>query len=277
MTRLLTFLTTGVLLTWAASAAAQSAREVTYTPQSVVALRAKVRFTTMVILPEQEEILDFVCGDKEFWVVSGGQNLAYIKPAKAGVTTNLNLVTASGQVYSFVLTEGSGEPDLKVFVKADQTMTPPRNGSQKFYAAAQVEAIRREAEDARKEADDARAQIDAARQAATTSLDERVNAFKATFPTTLQFPYRFKAHERPFHISAIYTDGRFTYIRSDATELPALYELVDGWPSRVPTPNLVNFQVEQGVYIVPKVLERGYLVIGKRKLVFEAIREGGRP
>jgi hypothetical protein len=34
----------------------------------------------------------------------------------------------------------------------------------------------------------------------------------------------------------------------------------------------VNFQVEHGVYIVPKVLESGYLVIGKQKLVFEAVR-----
>ena len=73
-------------------------------------LHAKLRFTTMIILPEQEEILDFVCGDKEFWVVSGAQNLAYVKPAKAGATTNLNLVTASGHVYSFLLTEGSAEP-----------------------------------------------------------------------------------------------------------------------------------------------------------------------
>ena len=42
-------------------------------------------------------------------------------------------------------------------------------------------------------------------------------------------------------------------------------------PIRRP-PNLINFQVEQGVYIVPKVLERGYLVIGKQKFVFESAR-----
>ena len=34
----------------------------------------------------------------------------------------------------------------------------------------------------------------------------------------------------------------------------------------------MNFQVEHGIYIVPKVLERGYLAIGKQKLVFEAAR-----
>jgi hypothetical protein len=34
----------------------------------------------------------------------------------------------------------------------------------------------------------------------------------------------------------------------------------------------VNFQVERGVYIVPKVLDRGYLAIGKRRLAFEIAR-----
>jgi type IV secretory pathway VirB9-like protein len=260
-----------VMMCFTSPAAAQSAREVSYTPQSVVQLHAKLRFTTMVILPEGEQILDFVCGDKEFWIVSGGQNLAYIKPAKAGASTNLNLVTASGHVYSFVLTEGTGDPDLKVFVTADETMTSPAqaNGPQKFYSAAQVDEARHAADDARRDAEDARKQLDAAHDAANKTIDERVNQFRATYPTELQFPYRFKANQRPFNVSAIYTDGRFTYIRSDATELPALYEwIVDRSSTPVKSPNLVNFQVEHGVYIVPKVLDSGYLVIGKQKFVF---------
>ena len=148
----------------------------------------------------------------------------------------------------------------------------PRTGPQKFYSAVQVDAFRRDAEDARKEVDDARTQLDHERNEAKKTIDERVNDFRATFPTTLQFPYRFKANQRPFNVSAIYTDGTFTYIRANATELPALYELVDAWPRPGTSPNLVNFQIEHGVYIVPKVLERGYLAIGKRKLVFEAVR-----
>jgi type IV secretory pathway VirB9-like protein len=250
---------------------AQTAREVAYTPQSVVQLHAKLRFTTMVILPEGEQILDFVCGDKEFWIVSGGQNLAYIKPAKAGASTNLNLVTASGHVYSFVLIEGTGDPDLKVFVTTDEPMTSPAqaSGPQKFYSASQVDEARKAADDARRDAEDARKQLDAAHDAANKTIDERVSEFRATYPTELQFPYRFKANQRPFNVSAIYTDGRFTYIRSDATELPALYEwIVDNSPKPVKTPNLVNFQVEHGVFIVPKVLESGYLVIGNQKFVF---------
>ena len=60
-------------------------------------MQAKLRFTTLIILPDGERILDFVCGDKDFWIVSGADNLAYVKPAKAGAATNLNLITASGR------------------------------------------------------------------------------------------------------------------------------------------------------------------------------------
>jgi type IV secretion system protein VirB9 len=52
-------------------------------------------------------------------------------------------------------------------------------------------------------------------------------------------------------------------VRSDATELPALYELKDGKPA------IVNFQVREGIYVVPKVLDRGYLVLGTQRFTFE--------
>ena len=46
----------------------------------------------MILLPDEEEILDVVCGDKDFWVISATQNIAHVKPAKEGAATNLNLV-----------------------------------------------------------------------------------------------------------------------------------------------------------------------------------------
>src|SRR6266404_717942 len=99
-----------------------TARVVQYNDRDVVAVNTKLRYTTLIILPKNEQILDFTCGDKEFWVINGNQNFAYVKPAKAGARTNLNLVTASGNVYSFVLNEVSESrelaPDLKVFVES---------------------------------------------------------------------------------------------------------------------------------------------------------------
>src|SRR5947209_20311254 len=61
-----------------------AARVVQYAERDVVLVRTRVRFTTLVVLPKNEQIMDFVCGDKEFWVVNGAQNFAYVKPAKVG-------------------------------------------------------------------------------------------------------------------------------------------------------------------------------------------------
>src|SRR5579862_6745063 len=96
--------------------AATGIRDVIATARTVIPLHTRLRYTSMIVLPEGEEILDVVCGDKDYWVISAAQNIAHVKPAKEGATTNLNLVTASGSVYSFLLSEksGGGTPDLKV-------------------------------------------------------------------------------------------------------------------------------------------------------------------
>ena len=83
------------------------------------------------------------------------------------------------------------------------------------------------------------------------------------YPTTLAFPYLIKGDRKPFNVTAIFHDDRFTYIKADTAELPSLYEVVDNAPS------LVNFQVERGFYVVSKILDRGYLTIGMKKLTFE--------
>ena len=69
-------------------------------------------------------------------------------------------------------------------------------------------------------------------------------------------------YEKPFQVRAMWHDGQFTYIKADATELPALYEVKDGKPT------LLNFQVHQGTYVVPKVVDQGYLALGKERFSF---------
>jgi len=82
-----------------------AARVVKYSPTDIIPIRAKVRFSTLIVLPADEEILDFTTGDKDFWIINGTHNLCYLHPAQAGIRSNMNLVTASGHVYSFTLTE----------------------------------------------------------------------------------------------------------------------------------------------------------------------------
>src|SRR5713226_10745532 len=94
------------------SAQTTGIREVSATARSLIPIQTRLRYTTMILLPDGEEILDVVCGDRDFWVISAAQNIAHVKPAKEGASTNLNLVTASGVVYSFLLTEGKvAQPD----------------------------------------------------------------------------------------------------------------------------------------------------------------------
>src|SRR5229473_7812731 len=112
---------------------AMGIREVSASARTLIQLQTRLRYTTMIVLPEGEEILDVVCGDKDFWVVNATQNMAHVKPAKEGSSTNLNLVTGSGAVYSFLLTEkAGGTPDLKVYVNADPSAPKSKP---KFYSA----------------------------------------------------------------------------------------------------------------------------------------------
>ena len=225
-------------------------REVSASERTLISLTTKLRYTTMILLPEQEEILDVVCGDRDFWVISAAQHIAHVKPAKEGAATNLNLVTASGRVYSFLLTEQKGaQPDLKVYVTADPSVAA---GPRKFYSAADMSALQAQITTAR-------AAADAAQQRA----DDTIASFKRQYPAALQFVYPVAKYERPFLVRSVWHDGQFTYIKADATELPALYEIKDGSPA------LVNFQVEHGTYVVPKVLDRGYLALGKARFEFQ--------
>jgi type IV secretion system protein VirB9 len=237
------------------SAAAQSngVRDVSVTTRSIITLDTRIRHTTMVILPETEEILDVVCGDQDFWIISVAQHIAHIKPAKEGATTNLNLVTTSGAVYSFLLRENANaQTDLKVYVTGEITSQP---AAPRFYSPTYVAALQAEI-----------SQAHGLAERASREAQEAIAAFRQQYPGTLQFVYRTVDYRKPFFVRAIWHDGQFTYIRSDARELPAVYELADGQPS------LVNFEVRHGTYVISKVVERGALVLGKARVVFEQER-----
>lgn len=236
--------------------AAPLTRLVQYGERDVVRVNAKVRYTTLLVLPKTEQILDFTCGDKEFWVINGTQNLAYLKPAKLGVSTNLNLITASGNIYSFVLTEVSEkanlQPDFKLFVELKEgQMLSAVSGAPRYVSSENLEDYRRQI-DALKD------EIRKLKESAQTTIDNGI----ATFLSNVRFPYHFEAGKKPFGVRAIYHDEKFTYIQARPEETPVVYELKDG------KPNQVNVQYKDGVYIVQKILDEGYLAIGKKKLGF---------
>jgi type IV secretion system protein VirB9 len=238
------------------------ARVVKYSQNDIVPVKAKLRFSTLIILPENEEILDFTTGDKDFWIINGAHNLCYIHPAQAGIRSNLNLITASGHVYSFLLTEissdANSDPDLKIFIEPKEESGIGTGAfAQNYVPATEATAYKQEIQTVR---DQANAQV----QAAQANAQQQIQKFRSEYATKLQFDYRLdpKGAEEPFHVSAIYHDDAFTYIKCAASEKPAIYEIKDGKPS------LINFDLLNGVYIVPKIVDTGYLAIGKKKLAF---------
>jgi len=264
--RMVFFVLAGLLGGPAVRPQSNGARVVKYAREDVVPVHAKLRFSTLIVLPENEEILDFTTGDREFWIINGAHNLCYVHPAQAGIRSNLNLITASGHVYSFLLTETSSDsaeqPDLKLFIepKEESASGTPLHG---YVRAADADAYRKEMEELH-------AQAAADARAAETRAQDEVNQFRSTYATKLGFDYQLdpKLTRPPFLVSAIYHDDRFTYIRCAGSEKPALYEVKDG------KPNLISFQVNNGVYIAPKILDSGYLAVGRKKSHFTRRNSG---
>src|SRR5262249_24782001 len=144
--------------------------------RTMISLQTKLRYTTMVILPDDEDILDIACGDKDYWVISASQHIVHIKPAKEGASTNLNVITANGNVYSFLLTEGkNAQPDLTVYVSRDSAVTPTLP---KFVPAALLAVLEGETAAARK-----------ALETVRRECQEQIATFKRQYSTTLQFAY----------------------------------------------------------------------------------------
>jgi type IV secretion system protein VirB9 len=226
----------------------QEARTVKYAAKDIVHVSTRPRFTTLILLPSQERILDFVIGDKDAWVLEGTQNFAYLKPTKPGLETSVNLITASGNIYTFYCVSAeTPQADLKVIVEpTDNKLLSAASGAPRMIPASEADQLR----------EAAALEVKAAQ--------EQSNQFRSDYAVhALKFDYKFKENKKPFNVSAIYHDDRFTYIHSSATEKPTLYEIKDGQPT------LINFALQDSVYVVDHVVDKGYLAIGKHKTTFE--------
>jgi len=225
-----------------------SARTVRYHSQDIVAIHAKMKYTTLIEVPPTEKIMEAATGDKDFWVVDVVGNFCFVHPAKAGISSNLNLITDKGNIYSFTLQDISGTaetPDLKVLIApADRSSIVASAGPPQYVPAAQLQQSKQD--------------LAALQSHVTQAVDE----YKSTYPLALKFDYTYKTNEAPFDIQSIYHDDKFTYIKTNAPEKFSIYEMKDG------KPGLVNYDLRDGTYIIPKVMDSGYLELGKKRMDF---------
>ena len=247
--RSLRFIVDFVLVVSSVGVVAQdSARTVQYHAQDIVAIRAKLKYTTLIELPTTEKIMEAATGDKDFWIVDVVGNFCFVHPAKQGISSNLNLITDKGNIYSFTLQDISGaptSPDLEVIVEpVDRSAIVAASGPPQFVPVAQLEQSRQQL------------------AALQSHVEQAVDEYKSTYPTQLKFDYLYKANESPFDIQSIYHDDKFTYIRTNAPEKFSVYEMKDG------KPNLVAYDLREGTYIIPKIMDDGYVELGKKRMSF---------
>src|ERR1700712_1769788 len=231
-----------------AAPATESARTVQYHSQDIIPIRAKMKFTTLIVVPPTEKIMEAATGDKEFWVVDVVGSFCFVHPAKQGISSNLNLITDKGNIYSFTLQDVSGTntaPDLKVMIEpADRSSIVASSGPSQYVPAAQVHEMQQQL------------------AAVQSHIGQAVDEYKAAYPVSLKFDYTFKSNEAPFDIQSIYHDDKFTYIKTNAPEKFSVYDMKDG------KPNLVNYDLREGTYIIPKVMDSGYVELGKKRMDF---------
>ena len=242
--------TAGIVLalTSIVAVAQESARIVQYHSQDIVPIRAKVKYTTLIEVPPTEKIMEAATGDKDFWIVDVVGNFCFVHPAKQGISSNLNLITDKGNIYSFTLEDisaSSAAPDLKVIIQpADRSSIVAAGGPPQFVPAAQLEASKQ--------------QLAALQSHVAQAVDE----YKSAYPAQLKFDYVYKQNEAPFDIQSIYHDDKFTYIKTNAPEKFSVYEMKDG------KPNLITYDLREGMYIIPKVMDSGYVELGKKRMDF---------
>jgi type IV secretory pathway VirB9-like protein len=229
-------------------------------------IRSGLLQSTLIVLPAEENVANVFAGDTVDWVFDGGHiasRFISVKPKVANGSTDIHIVSDHGNEYTLQLREVSNEDDphfdSKVFIAPGDKAAKDRLAELPvFVPAAELDKAKQEAAAAK-----------AAQTAQLKAEETEAEQYRSQYPGSLHFDYSWdQAKGKALGLQQIWRDDKFTYLRGQFQETPALYELKDGKGS------LINFDFNAGLYIVPKELESGFLAIGKQKVEFH--RAGGR-
>ena len=228
-------------------------------------IRAGLLQSTLILLPAEEKIATVFGGDTVDWVFDGGHvasRFISVKPKLANTTTDIHIVSDHGNEYTLQLQEISADSDShfdsKVFiVPGDKAAKDRLTDMPVFVPAAELDKAKQEAVTAK------------AAQAAELKAEEaKAETYRSQYPGSLHFDFTWDEKKgRELGLQQIWHDDKFTYLRGQFQETPALYELKDGKGS------LINFDFNAGLYTVPKELDNGYLTIGKKRVDFHRSEE----
>ena len=235
--------------------------------QTPPVIRAGLLQSTLIVVPAEEKVANVFAGDTVDWVFDGGHvasRFVSIKPKVANSTTDVHIVSDHGNEYTLQLREVSSDDDphfdSKILIDpSDKAAKDRLVALPVFVPAADLDKAKQEAATAK-----------AAQAAELKSEQAKAEQYRSQYPTSLHFDFTWDEKKgKELGLQQIWHDDKFTYLRGQFQETPALYEVKEGKPS------LVNFDFADGLYTVPKQLESGYLEIGKQKVDFHR-NAGGR-
>ncbi len=228
-------------------------------------IRAGLLQSTLILLPAEEKIATVFGGDTVDWVFDGGHvasRFISVKPKLANTTTDIHIVSDHGNEYTLQLQEISNDADAhfdsKVFiVPGDKAAKDRLTDMPVFVPAAELDKAKQEAIAAK-----------AAQTAELRAEATKAETYRSQYPGSLHFDFTWDEKKgKELGLQQIWHDDKFTYLRGQFQETPALYELKDGKGS------LINFDFNAGLYTVPKELDNGYLTIGKKRVDFHRSEE----
>jgi type IV secretory pathway VirB9-like protein len=228
-------------------------------------IRAGLLQSTLILLPVEEKIATVFGGDTVDWVFDGGHvasRFISIKPKVANSSTDIHIVSDHGNEYTLQLREISNEEDphfdSKVFIApGDKAAKDKLVELPVFVPAVEMDRVKQEAASAK-----------AAEAAERKAEEAKAEQYRSQYPGSLHFDFVWDQKKaKELGLQQIWRDDKFTYLRGQFQETPALYELKDKKGS------LINFDYSDGLYTVPKQLENGYLAIGKQRVDFSRITE----
>ena len=233
--------------------------------QTPPVIRAGLLQSTLILLPAEEKIATVFGGDTVDWVFDAGHvasRFISVKPKLAKTTTDIHIVSDHGNEYTLQLQEISEDADVhfdsKVFIiPGDKAAKDRLTDLPVFVPAAELDKAKQET-----------AMAKAAQAAEIKAEATNAENYRSQYPGSLHFDYTWDSKKaKELGLQQIWHDDKFTYLRGQFQETPALYEIKDGKGS------LINFDYNAGLYTVPKQLDNGYLAIGKTRVDFHRSEE----
>ena len=228
--------------------------------QAPPVVRAGLLQSTLIVLPAEEKVANVCAGDTVDWVFDGGHvasRFISVKPKVANRSTDVHIVSDHGNEYTLELREISSDSDShydsKVMIEPGDKAAKDRLAQLPvFVPAADLEKAKQDA-----------AKAQAAQEATLKNEQSKEETYRSQYPGSLHFDYSWDEKKgKELGLQQIWRDDKFTYLRGQFQETPALYEVKDKKPS------LINFDFANGLYTIPKEVDAGYLTIGKQRVDF---------